>query len=680
MGPLAFTLLAAQYSNAVVTVDCSNTNLVENIRLTLLSDGNPTDTMLLTVIPRDKKVGIAQITVVVEGVLGLKTTIALNLIVDGAEFFNCARISIPTQGKAAPYPSVISVRGFNGLLDEIEVNVVGLTHTYPQDVQALLVAPYNTNALMLMAHAGTGTSVTNLFLTFTDKAADPVPGTNVLGSQPYRPADYSTAKALPAPAPPRPYATNLSSLNGLNPNGDWKLYVLDDSPPDVGNISFGWSLSIRTRPVLNVLWPVLEGYENTPLSQYFTIGGDSASPAVYTFCASSDNQSVLSNGGILFNGSGTNWTITINPLPNATGSARITVTLFDRGEAQVSTSFKVTFFCPSPAFRIQPVPDQTITAGNIAVVPLRYWYWCWRWPTSVTLTLEPSNTNLVTLGNLKVVGTNLMIWPTGNQTGATRIRVTAVSGGLADQIEFQLNVVPGPSSVFANTASIAIGDKQPAMPYPSMISVSGLPGSIRKVTTTLRGMTHTFPPDVSILLVGPQGQNVVLMSRAGRTGGMGNCWLAFDDAANITPPRDALIADGTYAPADYGSGGNFFPPAPPAPYGATLSVFDGTNPNGTWSLYVQDDQIPDSGLISGGWTLNILTQQPLLKVGKTGDWLKLTLTEAVPNSAVILQTTSDFNVWENLTQATTDSAGLAQFELQLDRKAAQRFYRIQATD
>src|SRR6185436_18033985 len=43
-----------------------------------------------------------------------------------------------------------------------------------------------------------------------------------------------------------PYGTALSDFNGIDPNGVWKLYIVDDSNQDAGVISGGWSLSVAT--------------------------------------------------------------------------------------------------------------------------------------------------------------------------------------------------------------------------------------------------------------------------------------------------------------------------------------------------------------------------------------------------------------------------------------------------
>jgi uncharacterized repeat protein (TIGR01451 family) len=50
---------------------------------------------------------------------------------------------------------------------------------------------------------------------------------------------------------------------------------------------------------------------------------------------------------------------------------------------------------------------------------------------------------------------------------------------------------------------------------------------------------------------------------------------------------------------------------PPAPYGTTLSVLNGSNPNGTWSLFIQDDTPVDGGAITNGWVLTLTSANPV---------------------------------------------------------------------
>lgn len=175
-----------------------------------------------------------------------------------------------------------------------------------------------------------------------------------------------------------------------------------------------------------------------------------------------------------------------------------------------------------------------------------------------------------------------------------------------------------PEVVFSNSAPITIpssGTSGPASPYPSTITVSGLPGVVTDVNVTLTGVSHTFPDDIDILLVGPGGQTLVLMSDCGGGSGITGITLTFDDSAATSLPDSTLIAAGTYKPTNYGAGDTFAAPAPAGPYNdpapagaATLaSVFNGIAPNGTWSLFVVDDAGGDTGSISGGWSLDITT-------------------------------------------------------------------------
>ena len=51
--------------------------------------------------------------------------------------------------------------------------------------------------------------------------------------------------------------------------------------------------------------------------------------------------------------------------------------------------------------------------------------------------------------------------------------------------------------------------------------------------------------------------------------------------------------------------------APRPPWGTSLSVFNGGNPNGFWYLFVQDDKQIDIGAINSGWYLNLTSANPV---------------------------------------------------------------------
>jgi len=51
--------------------------------------------------------------------------------------------------------------------------------------------------------------------------------------------------------------------------------------------------------------------------------------------------------------------------------------------------------------------------------------------------------------------------------------------------------------------------------------------------------------------------------------------------------------------------------SPPNSYATNLSVFNGTNINGAWSLYVADTSVQNYGAISNGWSLSLSTGTPV---------------------------------------------------------------------
>lgn len=194
-----------------------------------------------------------------------------------------------------------------------------------------------------------------------------------------------------------------------------------------------------------------------------------------------------------------------------------------------------------------------------------------------------------------------------NQSGYYSVIVSNPYGCVTSAIA-QL-VVVYPTTNFANSTPIQLTPgTNKATPYPSQIFVEGLLGTIDGVRITLSNLTHATPADLDVLLVGPQGQKIMLMSDAGGTVPITNVTLHFRALATNMLPVSGPITSGYYNPTDYPPADVMPGPAPSGPYTTNLTVLAGTNPNGVWSLYVADDN-PESysGVIQGGWTLSIRT-------------------------------------------------------------------------
>lgn len=211
-------------------------------------------------------------------VVAMATTAALLPLAAGpaaaASFSNSNAVNgIVEAGtaRAQPYPSTIPVSGLSGTVTDVDVGLCGFSATFPADVDILLVGPGGSPHAMFMSDVGGDNtdppihSVSNLSFSFSDQGG-PVPeDAKVTNGATYRPTDDDddaeeivVGDTFPAPAPtPGPPVDTpvglLSTFNGINPNGTWSLYVVDDftAQPAQGetilpNLSCGWNIQITT--------------------------------------------------------------------------------------------------------------------------------------------------------------------------------------------------------------------------------------------------------------------------------------------------------------------------------------------------------------------------------------------------------------------------------------------------
>ena len=421
----------------------------------------------------------------------------------------------------------------------------------------------------------------------------------------------------------------------------------------------------------------------------FTIGDAQVSAANLQLSATSSNLALVPVNNILFGGSGSNRTVTVTPASGLNGTSLITINVND-GPNTVSDSFLLTVTGTNSPPTISGVANQS-TGDGTPTAPNPFTVADVNTPAgNLTLSGFAASTNLVPTANFSFGGSGsnrtMSVTPAPGQTGSTLVTIVVSDGQLSASNNFTLTVtaLTEATKSFTNAAAIMIPDEGASTPYPSTINVTGLGGTITNVTVVLRNLTQTWASDVDVLLVGPDGQAMVLMSDCGE-GNANNVTLTLSDGAATSLPAAELVS-GTFKPTnltDASPGGDNYPsPAPAGPYGSTFATFTGTGANGVWSLYVFDDGPGDLGSFAEGWSMTITTVAPpntaptissvsFIAAGH----LQLVGTGAA-DVAYTVQKSSDLLTWEMLGTTTANESGAFVFVDSTVGAAPRRFYRL----
>ena len=156
----------------------------------------------------------------------------------------CAMNDCTTLGAGNPYPSTISVDGLPPVA-KIRVTLRGITHTEPDDIDALLVGPTGARVLLMRATCA-GSPLNAVSLMFEDGGTHTsLPATGPCAPGVYNPTNYDGSGALSPPAPSQPYGGALGRFARDPSIGVWKLFVEDaGGPGGVGSIAGGWRLEV----------------------------------------------------------------------------------------------------------------------------------------------------------------------------------------------------------------------------------------------------------------------------------------------------------------------------------------------------------------------------------------------------------------------------------------------------
>lgn len=218
------------------------------------------------------------------------------------------------------------------------------------------------------------------------------------------------------------------------------------------------------------------------------------------------------------------------------------------------------------------------------------------------------------------------------KSGGQRLRVVLSAIALASALTV-MGIFGGAAraetSTFANLTPLSpeggAGNVGPANQYPSSITVSGLPGTVTKATVTLIDYDSANADDTDMVITGPNGAQVMLMSDACGINLADNDFT-FDDSAQTFLSNNGPCASGqmaSFKPSNY-LGAELEPddltvnpeggalPGPAPPYVNALSSFNGASPDGAWNLFMLDDNAGAGvGFDVDGWALTLEVQPPV---------------------------------------------------------------------
>jgi subtilisin-like proprotein convertase family protein len=295
--------------------------------------------------------GSATITVIVsDGSLSASNSFALSvvpLISVTNSFTNTAAITIPSLGSATPYPSVINVSNTVGNISNVTVTLRSMNHTWPADVDVLLVSPAGQKVIVF-SDVGGSNDLNNVTVTLSDAAAAALSPTAQIVAGTFKPTNVEPGESGELDAFPTqsgPFASTMSAFNGVSANGAWSLYVVDDATGDLGNVASGWSLAITT--VSSGLVPPT--ITNQPASQTIscgnnatlTVGVSGGTPLNYQWYFSNTLLAGKTNATLALNGAGgTNdgpYLVTVQNASGSVTSAPAVLTIIDTNAPLILT-------------------------------------------------------------------------------------------------------------------------------------------------------------------------------------------------------------------------------------------------------------------------------------------------------------------------------------------------------
>jgi hypothetical protein len=267
----------------------------------------------------------------------------------------------------------------------------------------------------------------------------------------------TTNSALPAFWTTPPSVTYISgSTTGLltfrsavNQTGSVTIAVIANDGRASNNITartfvFDARPSANTLPVISTIAGQIINEDAVVGPLAFTVRDTETAASNLVLTAVSTNEALIPRANIIFGGSGSNRTVTLTPVPNASGVTLISVTLRDASAGAVNMNFVVTVNALNDTPVISGISNLS-TPENTSPPPILFNVTDVETsPGNLSISIVSGNTSLVPLSNIVLggAGTNraLLITPATNQSGFAIITVTVSDGVASANTSFTLTV------------------------------------------------------------------------------------------------------------------------------------------------------------------------------------------------------------------------------------------------
>jgi len=509
--------------------------------------------------------------------------------------------------------SELSVTDFDGPLTDVNVTL-DLAHARTSDLTVTLISPSGTRVVLFDA-VGSGED-------FTDTTLDDEALLSILdGSAPF----------TGSWRPEEPLAT----LDGESANGTWTLEVVDGAAGEVGELS-SWSLTLLAggEPVTQtdsdgyyVFSGLMPGTYTVAMEVEYAWTQSAPAGGTHSVELESDEQAVNVDFGAYLgdlpdlaetSDAGSTFSPTVvNPYEGWTAEWETT----NAGTADAG-QFTVDFYASvdddlgttEDNYLLGSVTVDGLSAGETTTVELNLPSFPSIPPADyyVGVSIDPANTivepdedNNLALDYdtypLRVPGIRGVKF---NDLNADGIR-DADEPGLADwtvYVDLNNNGVLDTGLWRTYNSTDVPVDIPDLSTVTSELTVSGFQDTLTDVNVTLN-ISHTFDPDLTVVLTSPSGTSVQLFSMAGLLG------ATYANFSNTTLDDEAgtwiLLGSAPFA-------GSYQPDE-------ALAAFDGEDPNGVWTLEITDDWQGNEGTLNS-WSLTLASVEPSTQTNAEGQY------------------------------------------------------------